>query len=162
MDIERVKKYKNWALLDIAQDYGFTFNSVGGKLRGLCLFHGDTKNPNLFIYPDDTFFCFACKRGWSKSQFVAYAEKVPRKQVDNLWEKSTCLVELLDVKFKQSPTNYREALLLLLAKFWYDNKGRNTYLNTKKLQEIDALIYSHDFIDFKLYSQLIKSIEEIK
>jgi hypothetical protein len=162
MDIARVKKYRNWGLLDIAQDYGFTFNTVGGKLRGLCLFHGDKGSPNMFIYPDDTFFCFACKRGWSKSQFVAFAEKVPRKTVETLWEKSTCIVELLDMKLKKPATNYRDALLLLLAKFWYNNKGRNTYPYTQKLKDIDAEISSKDFIDFAMYSRLIKEIEEIK
>ena len=163
MDIARVKKYRNWSLLEIAQDYGFTFHAVGGKLRGLCLFHGDKGSPNMFIYPEsDTFFCFACKRGWSKSQFVAYAEKVPRKAVDNLWEKSTCLVELLEMKLKQAPTNYRDSLLLLLAKFWYNTKGRNTYPYTKRLKEIDAEISTKDFIDFATYSRLIKEIEEIK
>jgi len=163
MDIERVKRYKDWDLLSIAQDYGFEFHPVGGKLRGLCKFHGDSGDPNMFIYPEsDTFYCFACKRGWSKSQFVAYAEKVPRKKIDSLWEKSTCIVELLDIKIKQPAVNYRDALLLFVAKFCYNNRSRNTYTYTKRLQEIDAEISSKAFIDFAMYTRLVKAIEEMK
>lgn len=163
MDKEKVKRYKDWELLAIAQDYGFEMSQVGGKYRGLCKFHGDTKSPNLFIYPDgDTFFCFACKRGWSKSQFVAYAEHVPRKVIDSLWEKSTDIRELLDIRLKQRVINYRDPLLLLIAKFCYNNRSRNTWLYTKKLQELDAEISTKSFVDLPTYTRLVKMIEEMQ
>jgi hypothetical protein len=163
MDLNKIKRYRSWDLLTIAQDYGFDFSPVGGKLRGLCLFHGDKGSPNMFIYPEsDTFFCFACKRGWSKSQFVAYAEKVPRKVIDGIWDKDTDIRELLDVRLKQRIVNYREPLLLLLAKFCYDNRSRNTLAYTKRLTELDVEISHKHFIDFETYSRFVKIIEELK
>jgi len=34
----------------------------GNILRGKCPFHGDSKTPNLTIYPEtNTFYCFACR-----------------------------------------------------------------------------------------------------
>jgi len=163
MDINKIKRYRGWDLLTIAQEYGFEFSPVGGKLRGLCKFHGDHGSPNLFIYPDtDTWFCFACKRGHTKSQFVAYAEKVPRKVIDGIWEKDTDIRELLDVKLKQRVVNYRDPLLLLLAKFCYTNRSRNTLPYTKGLQKLDAEIEAHSFIDLATYSRLVKIIEELK
>ena len=162
MDKERVKRYKDWGLLAIAQDYGFSFSPVGGKLRGLCLFHGDTKTPNLFIYPDDTFFCFGCNRGFSKSQFVAYNERVPRIAIEALWEKSTDLGELLEIRLQQRKVNYRDALLLLIAKFCYNNRSRDSLLYIKKMQELDRVISAKEYIDLAAYTQLVKQIEEMK
>ena len=162
MDREKIKRYKDWDLLSIAQDYGFSFSAVGGKLRGLCLFHGDSGDPNLFIYPDDTFYCFACKKGWSKSQFVAYAEKVPRKVIDSLWEKSTDIRELLNIRLQQRTVNYRDALLLLVATFCYNNRSRDTSPYTQKLRALDADISAKSFIDLEAYTQMVKQIEEMK
>jgi hypothetical protein len=163
MDLNKIKRYRGWDLLPIAESYGFEFQPVGGKLRGLCKFHGDTGNPNLFIYPDDnTWFCFACRRGHTKSQFVAYAEKVPRKVIDGIWDRDTDIRELLDVRLKQRVINYRESLLLLLSKFCYDNRSRNTLPYTKRLAELDREISAKPFIDLTAYTRFVKLIEELK
>lgn len=163
MDKERIKRMKDRGLLEIAQSYGFNFSEVGGKLRGLCLFHGDTGTPNLFIYPDgDTWYCFACKRGHSKSQFVAYAEKVPRKLVDSIWEKGTEMTEVMDLKLKPRVVNYRDSLLLLLATFCYNKQRQDPAFNTKKLLELDAEVSALPFIDRNTYSRIVRKIEEMK
>ena len=163
MDSKKIISYKNWDLPTIAHTYGFQLSPVGGKLRGLCLFHGDRGNPNFFVYPDtDTWFCYACKRGHTKSQFIAYAERVPRRVIDNLWEKSTCLTEVMDLRLRQREINYRDSLLLLLASFCYNKRSVNTLPYTKTLREIDVEISTKSFVDFNTYTRLVKRIEEMK
>ena len=34
---------------------------VGGNQVHFCPFHDDKKTPNLHIYPDGRYYCFACK-----------------------------------------------------------------------------------------------------
>lgn len=161
MDKEQVKKFKNMPLLSIAQHYGFRFSPVGGKLRGLCLFHGDVKTPNLFLYPDDTFFCYGCKRGWSKSQFVAYAEKVQRRVIDELWERSTPLPELMSMKLQAPKINYRNQLLLLLANFVYNKRQVDPSFTIDKIAAIDAMLESRTFIDLDTYTEVVQKIKEM-
>ena len=66
MDKATVMKYKCMSTREIGERHGFHFERLGDKWRGLCLFHNDQGTPNMFVYPDDSFFCFACVDGSTK------------------------------------------------------------------------------------------------
>lgn len=157
MDAERIKRMRTIPLLNVAEMYGFSFRPVGDKMRGLCLFHGDTNTPNFFIYPEGNFFCFSCRKGGDKAEFVAQAEKTTWRQVMALWEKGTDIRESVDLRLTDKKTNYRDALLLLVAKVWY-NKLHDGSLDFESFKQIDQEISAKPFIGIGDYNFLVSKL----
>ncbi|MBN2789912.1 MAG: toprim domain-containing protein [Candidatus Delongbacteria bacterium] len=71
IDIEAIKY--NSSLSTIYESItGNSLRQSGGKLSGLCPFHSDNRSGNFFIYPDNTYHCFACNE---HGDIISFIEK---------------------------------------------------------------------------------------
>jgi len=155
MDKLKIKQYKNMSLLDIAEIYHFDLEPIGDKHRGLCLFHNDQGTPNFFAYADDSFFCYACRRGGDKAQFIAEAEHISRRSIIDLWEGTTKLSDLLSIKLKTRKTNYLNNFKILLANVYHKH---NKKLSLHFLAKYDTLLSTQSFMTHEQYSSMVKSL----
>lgn len=74
-DTEAIK-YNNSLPALYEEITGNRLKRSGGKLSGLCPFHNDSRTGNFFIYPDNTFHCFACNEN---GDIIAFIEKTLNK-----------------------------------------------------------------------------------
>lgn len=161
MDKDAIKKMKSLPLRTIGDMYGFRFEKVGDKYRALCRFHNDTGTPNLFVYPDDSFFCFACRRGGGKEAFVAYAEHMDKKAVEKLWSADTPIEEAVAVNLQQTPVNYKPQALLYVSKFFYNLCATAKPFTTVAIdcvREYDARLAGRKFVSLEDYSAMVADI----
>jgi DNA primase len=80
-------------LLDIFSEEKFEITSSGDKFKISCPFHKGDDDPSLVVYPNDTYYCFACEawgdalkflvdyKGWSADEAKVYLgdDYVPRQ-----------------------------------------------------------------------------------
>lgn len=158
MDKAKVKSLKSLPLRDIGERYGFRFERVGDKLRSLCHFHNDAGTPNLFVYPDDSFFCFACRRGGTKSAFVAYAERVDRKVIEQLWNEDTPPDQLIFSNLKVREADYKPQLQLYLSKCFYDAQAKGLSITLEDMRDLDMRVSSRKFITLEEYSDVVEKL----
>lgn len=159
MDKEVIKKLQALPLRAIGERYGFRFERVGDKLRALCHFHNDTGTPNLFVYPDDSFFCFACRRGGGKAAFIAYAEHVDRKAIEKIWNDATPPDELILTNLQPREADYKPQLLLYLSKFFYELRKRNPKAPLACMQDFDTRVSRRPFIHLAEYSAIVDDLK---
>ena len=63
-------------IADVVVAAGLQLRAIGGRLTGLCPFHGDTR-PSLVVYPaTQSYYCFGCGAGGDVIDFVARLNKV--------------------------------------------------------------------------------------
>lgn len=68
--------------LEACSQNGLNYKQDGSLFRVLCPFHHDASTPNLTIYSDDSWYCFACRaNGKDGYAFVARLRGVSRRQV---------------------------------------------------------------------------------
>jgi DNA primase len=64
-------------IISLMAEYNIELRKEGTILRAYCPFHNDTGRPNFTIYEDtDSWYCWACKEGGDKAQFVAKMEGI--------------------------------------------------------------------------------------
>jgi DNA primase len=69
IDTEAIKQ--NNSLTAIYESLtGNRLRRSGDKMTGLCPFHNDSRSGNFFIYPDNTYHCFACEQDGDLISFV--------------------------------------------------------------------------------------------
>jgi len=67
-------------IADVAVASGLQLRPMGGRLTGVCPFHGDTR-PSLIVYPPtQSYYCFGCGAGGDVIDFVARLNKVGFKE----------------------------------------------------------------------------------
>ncbi|MBN9492596.1 DNA primase, partial [bacterium] len=67
-------------IADVAVASGLQLRPIGGRLTGVCPFHGDTR-PSLLVYPaTQSYYCFGCGAGGDVIDFVARLHKVDFKE----------------------------------------------------------------------------------
>lgn len=157
MDKATILKFKSYSLKAIGEHYGFHFDKVGDKWRALCLFHNDTGTPNLFVYPDDSFFCFACKRGGPKSSFIAAAEHVNAAVIEKMWGNSDPLDEVVAVNLTQRAANFKPHFQLFLAKLTYGHLGTGQ-LSMADLKYYDDIIARSKSLTMEQYADLVNQL----
>jgi DNA primase len=63
-------------IADVVVASGLQLRPMGGRLTGVCPFHGDTR-PSLIVYPaTQSYYCFGCGAGGDVIDFVARLNKV--------------------------------------------------------------------------------------
>ena len=63
-------------IADVVVAAGLQLRPTGGRLTGVCPFHGDTR-PSLIVYPaTQSYYCFGCGAGGDVIDFVARLNKV--------------------------------------------------------------------------------------
>jgi DNA primase len=63
-------------IADVVAASGLQLRPMGGRLNGVCPFHGDTR-PSLVVYPATrSYYCFGCGAGGDVIDFVARLNKV--------------------------------------------------------------------------------------
>jgi len=69
-------------IIELAEQLGFRLSPGGqGAKKMLCIFHQDTKTPNLTLYRDnDRFYCFACGAMGYIEEFYAKVEGITPEQ----------------------------------------------------------------------------------
>jgi len=66
-------------IADVVVASGLQLRPMGGRLTGVCPFHGDTR-PSLIVYPaTQSYYCFGCGAGGDVIDFVARLNKVDFK-----------------------------------------------------------------------------------
>ena len=61
---------------DVVAASGLQLRPMGGRLTGVCPFHGDTR-PSFVVYPATrSYYCFGCGAGGDVIDFVARRNKV--------------------------------------------------------------------------------------
>ncbi len=71
-------------IADVVVASGLQLRPMGGRLAGVCPFHGDTR-PSLIVYPaTQSYFCFGCGAGGDVIDFVARLNKVGFKHAVEL------------------------------------------------------------------------------
>jgi hypothetical protein len=160
MDRETILKFKSYSLRAIGEHYGFRFDKVGDKWRALCLFHRDTSTPNLFVYPDDSFFCFACKRGGPKSAFIAAAEHVNRSLIEKMWGNTDPLEDVVAMNLTPRSVNFKPQLQLFIAKFYYTRRQLIPGLNLDLLKHYDELLSRSKTLSMEEYAAIVKDISD--
>ncbi|MEZ4479931.1 MAG: CHC2 zinc finger domain-containing protein [Dehalococcoidia bacterium] len=67
-------------IADVVVASGLQLRPLGGRLTGVCPFHGDTR-PSLIVYPaTQSYYCFGCGAGGDVIDFVARLNKVGFKE----------------------------------------------------------------------------------
>jgi DNA primase len=67
-------------IADVVVASGLQLRPMGGRLTGVCPFHGDTR-PSLIVYPATrSYYCFGCGAGGDVIDFVARLNKVGFKE----------------------------------------------------------------------------------
>jgi DNA primase len=76
-------------IADVVVASGLQLRPMGGRLGGVCPFHGDTR-PSLVVYPaTQSYYCFGCGAGGDVIDFVARLNKVGfRDAIEMLCERS--------------------------------------------------------------------------
>jgi len=63
-------------IADVAAAAGLELRPTGGRLAGVCPFHGDTR-PSLIVYPANrSYYCFGCGAGGDVIDFVSRLHRV--------------------------------------------------------------------------------------
>lgn len=71
-------------IADVVVASGLQLRPMGGRLTGVCPFHGDTR-PSLVVYPaTQSYYCFGCGAGGDVIDFVARRNKVGFKEAVEL------------------------------------------------------------------------------
>ena len=67
-------------IVSLVETYGINIKRVGNLYRGLCPFHPD-RYPSFVVYPEtESFFCFGCRKGGDKIEFVKLMENCGFKE----------------------------------------------------------------------------------
>ncbi|MBI2765438.1 MAG: toprim domain-containing protein [Chloroflexi bacterium] len=67
-------------IADVVVASGLQLRPTGGRLTGVCPFHGDTR-PSLIVYPaTQSYYCFGCGAGGDVIDFVARLNKMGFKE----------------------------------------------------------------------------------
>lgn len=78
-------------IADVAVASGLQLRPTGGRLVGVCPFHGDS-NPSLVIYPSSqSYYCFGCGAGGDVLDFVSRLHRVDFKEAAALLQCSAPL-----------------------------------------------------------------------
>lgn len=71
-------------IADVAAAAGLELRPTGGRLAGVCPFHGDTR-PSLVVYPANrSYYCFGCGAGGDVIDFVSRLHRVDFRQAVTL------------------------------------------------------------------------------
>lgn len=71
-------------ITDVVVASGLQLRPMGGRLSGVCPFHGDTR-PSLIVYPaTQSYYCFGCGAGGDVIDFVTRLNKVGFKEAVEL------------------------------------------------------------------------------
>ena len=151
-------KYKCMSTREIGERHGFHFERLGDKWRGLCLFHNDQGTPNMFVYPDDSFFCFACKAGGPKSLFVARVLRVSKKLIDKIWTDSDPIEEVMALQLSGKQVNFKPHLQLFLAKFSRAMLGRSKTFDWTELKKYDDFMHGTKAITSEQYAGVVEEL----
>jgi len=158
MDKSEILKYKAMSTLEIGSRHGFEFQRLGDKWRGLCLFHNDQGTPNLFVYPDDSFFCYACRLGGPKSMFVAKVLRVSKKLIDKIWADSEPIEEVMALNLSGKQVNFKPHMQLFLAKFSRAMLERSKEFSWTELKTYDDMLHSNKVVTPDQYSGVVEEL----
>ncbi len=75
---------RNHPIADVVAASGLQLRPMGGRLTGVCPFHGDTR-PSFVVYPaTQSYYCFGCGAGGDVIDFVSRLNKVSFKEAVDL------------------------------------------------------------------------------
>ncbi|MGE3073941.1 MAG: CHC2 zinc finger domain-containing protein [Dehalococcoidia bacterium] len=75
---------RNHPIADVAAAAGLELRPTGGRLVGVCPFHGDTR-PSLIVYPANrSYYCFGCGAGGDVIDFVGRLHAVDFREAVTL------------------------------------------------------------------------------
>jgi len=79
IDFAEIKKTTD--IVRVVESYGIKLAKAGKEFRGLCPFHKDGKNPNLYVnHEKGVFYCQACGASGSVIDFVMRKEGLDKKE----------------------------------------------------------------------------------
>ena len=157
---KHIAKFKTMPIHDVALEYGFKLRRIGDKYRALCKFHDDRRNPNLFFYSNDSFFCFSCHKGGSKEYFISLLENINLGKVQRIWEGER-KVSQESLKLDMSPKvkNYKDLLQLMSSRLYYIWAAGKKSVSV--MVSFDKFLYSRKFVSRDEYLMLVNELNNI-
>jgi len=152
---------------DLVESYGISLEKRGKLYVGLCPFHNDKHNPNLFIYEDtNSFCCYRCKKAGDPLKFIAEIEHVSRYEIEkrlslDILKHKMGLVKLTE---KDSQINFKSETVHFAAKEFYNflvlNPRRLEYA-MMVMKAFDAKVNSVEIVDYSASGDLLEKLRKV-